>query len=364
MILNRFNRRGRRNARRNDQPKVQAEPLHNLDLSPDPQSASPLYNGRIPPEIRDHIFAYALAEYTKSDPDSQYPRSTNYTRPGYTGKRTITFALLQTCKRTYLETYHLPPVTKEHVFWHQRWPADNTIANVFGDDQEVEYFKQLTTWQLKLVKEIHLFTQLFWLEGSFVGLSKQPLLQGIEKLKITIRRGDWWWNESNEPLGINPQRGDGSFAQMLQDWKSSSPIPWREDGWGCAFRNLKGLKELELELETSEDKVDELKAIVKHAKEWKFPLGEGMCLSADGLEPKSTEWRSTDIYWAETCPYCNNSSKCRGTSGFLDLSLNEKCGQKMQLKRQGLGPMCTIMSLRYKLAKVGGEHSRAESSVA
>lgn len=96
-------------------------PIHERPVAINPQDDCPLFNGRIPPEIRDSIFKYALTEYTKTDPSSLYPTSTNYTRPGYTGKRTITTALLQTCGRVYAETYHLPPVSKEHVFWHERW---------------------------------------------------------------------------------------------------------------------------------------------------------------------------------------------------------------------------------------------------
>jgi len=98
-----------------------ATPIHKLSLSVNPQSSSSLYNGKIPSEIRDQIFYYAMTEYTKPDPESQYPESTNYTRPGYTGKRTITTGLMLACRRIYLETYHLPMVTKEHVFWHKRW---------------------------------------------------------------------------------------------------------------------------------------------------------------------------------------------------------------------------------------------------
>lgn len=262
--------------RRRHQPPpapIQATPLQILNLSPDPQSASPLYNGRIPPEIRDSIFAYALAEYTKSDPDSQYPISTNYTRPGYKGKRTINFALLMTCKRTYLETYHLPPLSKEHVFWHERAPPSrNYHTRRTGEPVEKEYFDRLMPWQFDLVKEIHFFTQMYWLEQSFVGVAKQECMQKIEKVKITIRRGDWWHNESNEPLGINPARGNANSVQMMRDWASPTPVVWDENGWGCAFKNMKALKELELEMETSEDKAAELKAIVDHAKEWKFPM--------------------------------------------------------------------------------------------
>ena len=175
-------------------------PIHERPLAVNPQSSSPLYS-TIPPEIRDEIFQYALAEYTKTDADSLYAQSTDYTRPGYTGQRAVSTSLLQTCRLAYLETYHLPWANKEHVFWHERSPP-GAIPH-----EEANYFARFQPWQIKLVKEIHLFTQLFWLEGKFPYLCKESFMQGIEKVKITIRRGDWWWNERNEQLGINPQRG-------------------------------------------------------------------------------------------------------------------------------------------------------------
>jgi len=69
---------------------------------------------------------------------------------------------------------------------------------------------------MELIKEIHLFTQLFWLEQTFPIFSGSSFLQGMEKLKITIRRGDWWLNEKNVPLGINPQRRNGNHAEVCR----------------------------------------------------------------------------------------------------------------------------------------------------
>lgn len=187
---------------------LQYTPLHTQDLIINPQHDSPLYNGRIPPEIRDQIFSYALTEFTKSDPESQYPTDTNFKRPGYTGKRALTIALLSTCRRTYMETYHLPMIRKEHVFYHRRHPPGFV-------QEEKQYFDRMVPWQLAMVKEVQIFVQLFWLEQSFPNLARQEFMQGIEKLTLTIRRGDWWYNESNAPLVLNPQRGDDQNVDMV-----------------------------------------------------------------------------------------------------------------------------------------------------
>jgi hypothetical protein len=73
----------------------------------------------------------------------------------------------------------------------------------------------MTSWQLKLVKEVHLFTQMYWLEGQFLVFCNQPYLSQVEKLKLTIRRGDWWWNERNAPLYIHPKRTIRSAGEIL-----------------------------------------------------------------------------------------------------------------------------------------------------
>ena len=322
-----------------------APPIHARPMVVNPQSASPLYNGAIPPEIRDHIFQYSMSEYTKEDAESKYPESTDYTRPGYTGCRAVAISLLLTCRRVYLETYHLPARNKEHVFWHGRGPAhQKRYASVPGGEEQV-YFGRLKSWQLELVKEIHLFTQLFWLEReSFFRLTEEDFMQGIEKVKVTIRRGDWWFNERNTPLGISPQRSDGNAVHMQRDWEAEKrglAIPWRAGGWGCAFGNLKGLKELEMEFETTEDKVVELGKIVENARTWKFPLNDGKVLSTEGLEGKTWKWRGPLCLWCERCPYCRGRAICKGTE--------VPCMEKKLLINMGLGPECTVMSLRWRV---------------
>ena len=115
------------------------------------------------------------------------------------------------------------------------------IVNI-GGEQEIRYFDRFLDWQMELVKDIHLFTQSFWLQGVLFRMSQRDFMQGIEKIKITIRRGDWWWNEDNEPLGINPQRGTGEAYRMLSDWndeREGKVIPWNVTGWGYAFYQSK-----------------------------------------------------------------------------------------------------------------------------
>ena len=130
-------------------PNLHVEiPERNLPV--DPQCKSPLYN-LIPAEIRDQILFYCLLEYDKKDEASRYPYNTKYTRPGYTAKKTMNIAFLQTCRRIYLEAYYLPVLTKEHVFFHAGStapPHQSHPRHLFGWEIEFEYFRRFQHWQL------------------------------------------------------------------------------------------------------------------------------------------------------------------------------------------------------------------------
>ncbi|KAF4631910.1 hypothetical protein G7Y89_g6215 [Cudoniella acicularis] len=332
-------------------------PIHQRPLAIHPQDASPLFSS-IPPEIRDSIFKYALTEYNKTDPDSQYAQSSNYTRPGYTAKRTLTIGLLVTCRRIYRETYHLPPVTKEHVFWHGRWPPEANGRHYYlhGYQQETSHFQRMQNWQKDLVKEVHLFTQMFWLEGTFPRLCGEPMMQGIKKVKITIRRGDWWDNEINKALCIDPHNNNSqNVSAVHRDWareKNGEVLKWDKTAWGFAFAKLKSLKEVEIELETSDDKKDELMAIVEKAKTWRFPMRDGTALSTKGLPEKINAWQSSMCYWSDLCPYCGWGEKCP----VVDPP-NKGCEERKRLRAEGKGPLCHVVSLRWRVINAEEERS-------
>ncbi|KAJ6597191.1 hypothetical protein DFH09DRAFT_113641 [Mycena vulgaris] len=271
--------------------EIQALPIHERPLIVDPQLASPLY-GIIPPEIRNILFEAMLAEYTMPDP---YPPALR--RPGYTGPRAVSVALLRTCRRIYLETYHLPAAHRTHVFWHapSTGPHGAQFPDIHGSAPEAAYFGALQPWQLERVKEVQLFTQMFWLDQSFAELACAGFMQGVERLKITIRRGDWWWCEQNYPFFINPHRG-GYLEEFLEDVERegrSEVIPWADGGWGRAFRDMWSLQELEMEFETSVDRKGEMKTIVDRARTWRFPMERGV-LSNKGLGVESSQWTSED----------------------------------------------------------------------
>jgi hypothetical protein len=312
-----------------EEPLVERLKRENVDL----QLSSPLFNGRIPSEIRDHIFEYVLTE--DEDDDAPFQLDNHYSRPDYRAKKSLLTNLLLTCRRVYLEAYHLPMINKEHVFWHWREPEGT------GYDDEEDYFWRFRPDQLALVRKVHLFTQQFWLEGSLQDVCKLEVMQTIEKMKITLRRGDWWFWENGALLGINPQRGHANVQLMKADWKAEAEgavIPWDEDAWGCSFKHLRNLQELELEFETTVYEEKQLQDIVEHAKTWRFPMGEGRVLSAAGQKVHRSTWRGPMCLWNESSSECPDHCIC------------QSCVDRLLLKNNQTGPLLVVLRLRWKLA--------------
>ncbi|PWY67219.1 hypothetical protein BO94DRAFT_528209 [Aspergillus sclerotioniger CBS 115572] len=244
--------RWRIRSRRPPKPSPSPPPPPPAPLTPSlpalPQTTSPLFT-HLPPELRNKIYAYTLESAPASDPTTRaYRRQALYYRPGFQSPKRISTALLQTCQQIYSEASLLPPSLTAHTFWCYRAPP-----HVRNPASPQEYFSRMTAMQRGAVREVAFFTQQFYLEGSWgraLNSLDVPVNKGVfpKKLTLTLRHSDWWFWESDEMLGIDPfQRGRFVY------------VPW--------------LEELVVEFETVMRKRDQLDAIVKMARGWKFPLG-------------------------------------------------------------------------------------------
>ena len=254
-----------------------------------PQIASPLFS-KLPAEIRNHIFYYALLAYP--DPGRPYSKHSSWYRPGYTHARAITVNLLRTCRRVYLETDLLPVVHNEHIIWgveKSRIPPGST--NYLLHDRHMKLS------QRNAVQFVHLFTQQYWLEdwkNQWLDFTSSWPEGGPETLKITIRHTDWWYNllGENSPLALDPKRRGRA---RVGDWVPDD-APYESGSWGSRFANLKGLKRFEMELETVEVKRNELDIIVEKARSWKLPLGDGNALVMDAENIHKSAWTGSKYF--------------------------------------------------------------------
>ncbi|KAL8751651.1 MAG: hypothetical protein Q9199_006274 [Rusavskia elegans] len=248
-----------------------------MDHPINPQSDSPLFN-RIPPEVRNEIFKLALTVY--EDPKSRkYRASAYYCRPGFTRAHRIDTDLLLTCRRVYWETFKLPASINEHTSWYLREPPGIMKNHIPIDDRPCSIIRR------QGLRTVHVFAQQFWLEGvGFAGFTGLWEYACPTTLIITLRHSDWWWWESEEPLSFDPKQEGKASTE-----KHSRPSdPFAPRSWGSQFRKIKGLRTLQLELETVDKKKSELDAIVDRAGGWEFPLGDGHVLRLNKSKTRRT----------------------------------------------------------------------------
>ena len=245
-------------------------------LSANAQEDCPFFE-LLPGEIRDRIFQYAVTEHAIRE--KEYDKSAHYYRPGFRfADQKLDTALLRTCRRIHQETRHLPSRNHVQVEWcHRAPPAWNRQRHisVFANDSP----------NMEDLKSLHLFTQQFWLEGwgnsASIIAKKMPKLQ---YLKITLRHGDWWNWENSAPLKFDPkQSGMTDLSRLTQ-----AADRFDNQSWGSKTRKLRGLKLLELELESIEGKRTELDDIVRRAPGWQFPCGDTYVLVLNPKETKRT----------------------------------------------------------------------------
>ena len=116
--------------------------LGSEELLVDEQVQSPLF--KLPPELRETIWQLTVASYDNLD--RPYEINSHYCRPGYTHAQKIDTALLRTCRKIYLEAYHLPLSCNTIAFWAYRGPkGEPDVRRNLG-----EYFAHavglLLTW--------------------------------------------------------------------------------------------------------------------------------------------------------------------------------------------------------------------------
>lgn len=93
--------------------------------------------------------------------------------------------------------------------------------------------------------------------------------------------------EHQAPIALEPKRR-GRASACNHHAKSSDPF--EVHSWGAQFRNIKGLKKFQLELETIDKKKAELDALVERAPGWRFPLGDGQLLVLDQAKTRRAGW--------------------------------------------------------------------------
>ncbi|KAF2110396.1 hypothetical protein BDV96DRAFT_651041 [Lophiotrema nucula] len=208
------------------------------------QLQSPLF-GKLPAEIRNEIFELALQEY--EDPERPYEKDTYYTRPGFTGRKRIDVALMQTCKLAYAEARMVPFKSLELSFYlgnSSRVPGEYRRngpprRGAGSDCHEALGNEHLSMEQWSAIKHVHIFPQLYAFNGASIASrfgNRKDFKPSV--VTITIRYADWWYWENNRKLELMNLR--------------THTITWPDS-----------VEKIVMEFETREGKRKELEHIIK-----------------------------------------------------------------------------------------------------
>ena len=264
------------------------------------QARCPLFN-KVPAEIRDRIFLFALSPF--DDLHHPWKPGQHWYRPGHHYPQKLDTRLLQTCKRIYHECRLMPIKLNEFVFhlldgpYDPVYPAEPAKVGVAGR------LSCLTKDQQGCVESLHYFVQQTWLEDWPSAIAWRAR-HFPKKLTLTLRRTDWWpWEldeESSDILGICPWLPGRVTRQMMEAEPLDPALDYIQSRmlqagvqqhtiWGRMFAQPERLESLEIQLETEIKKKDQLDAVVDRAKRWKFPRPGGAHFSWTG-EISETKW--------------------------------------------------------------------------
>lgn len=249
-----------------------------LEFSPErcnPQISCPLFTV-LPPELREHIFAYALADY--EDTSALYPFETCYRRPNYFAPRRSDTALLRTCQRIYRETWFLPCINAEHTFYltaNDRQPEH--AASIKKIKPTLELLHTVHAPERIELNHVRIFPQMYIFED---GQNLRKILDiphfHPRCITVTIRHTDWWNWESDQPLFFSAE------------WLRTSRFP-------------ESLREFRIELESLERRKDQIDDMAQQMAEgWKIQRHDGTLMVADTAAPTLTlQWSGSSIWGGE-----------------------------------------------------------------
>lgn len=136
---------------------------------------------------------------------------------------------------------------------------------------------------------LHFFAARGYLEGIdwryYVRNPRVLALKDLRSLKITIRHCDWNLFEISFPLKLHAKQ-----EPMASGRYSTATDEFQKKSWGRQFLVFKGLKKLELELETIKERREELDEIITRAADWRFPLQHGNVFVMNPARTKKTGW--------------------------------------------------------------------------
>ena len=222
-----------------------------------PQSQSPLF-AKLDFDVRDRIFDLVLSPH---DHDIHtYKESTSYHRPGYHAPHRIDQALLFTCRLAWLENFDKPAKNTTHTFWFSDGPPGTT----FTAQQFSDHFRRMSATTLGNLRHVHVFAGCHWAEQLFDKALFSKLFGHPSFCpKITSQLAIHC-----QSLTLHCTDGTKAFTLRHKDfreWDTARPLTLHH-AWIQQLLDdpiMTRIPRLEVELETTVDRAEELIAIVE-----------------------------------------------------------------------------------------------------
>lgn len=236
------------------------------------QEQSPLF-ALLPFDIRNEIFAYSLTSMPEATrPLSTSPLRVGYcSRPGYETRHRIWTELLRTCKRTYMEAWHMPFACSEHAFylaWEERCPRHRMSREQMQERLDIIHNRQGDI----RAGHIRIFAQLCLLEDSR-NLMKFFAMRHFhpKTITVTIRYTDTWRWEDNE------------FLHISGKWCQSIRLP-------------ASVHKFTIEFESLERRKDEVDYIARGAADdWQFRRTDNVSMLANSSQIGLSTWTGCSV---------------------------------------------------------------------
>lgn len=240
------------------------------------QDQSPLFSA-LPPEIRNHIYIYALSKY--EDFERPHSKNTYWWRPGDRAALRTATELLRTCRLVYNEAWLFQFALAEHCFYlthaerspGETWPrgfkeCNRLIHETYGKHHQTSGGSEFGLGRIRV------FAQLWMLEP---GKELQRILDvphfHARQIAVTIRYSDFWFWESNTPLYIRA------------DWVNTIRLP-------------SSVTRFVVDFEMIERRKDEVNLIANEAAEkWFFERQDGSILTASAEDILVSRWTGSSV---------------------------------------------------------------------
>jgi hypothetical protein len=175
---------------------------------------------KLPAELRNII--WSLVAQPSDDPAQKYHERDFCYRPGHHAKHVHDTAVLQTCRRVWLEAHALPMLQAEHCFWFrdlERRPLWCQSLDLDEIRRFRSFLRRLSHNGVRSLFHIHVFAQMIFIDddegGSGIGrvirllaedrVAGESLIAGpiVPKIfTLTVRHFDWWGWENGQRLEL------------------------------------------------------------------------------------------------------------------------------------------------------------------